>query len=123
MMIMHRTIQRFVAAIMLLSFAAMFGAGYLPVAMQDHQGHVQTANMVMQASSSEIVLAKDAPHDCCDKDTTGFGTKELRCSVDCSFCLPFIASAFASSGKGFDEIVLYAIEPIVPTGFLRPPIA
>jgi hypothetical protein len=42
-MIMHRTIQRFVAAIMLLSFAAMFGAGYLPVAMQDHQGHVQTS--------------------------------------------------------------------------------
>ena len=120
-MIKHRTIQRFVAAIMLLSFAALFGAAYLPVVRHDHQGHAQTTSTIMQASDS--LLAKDACSDCCDKDLAGFGSKDLRCSLDCAYYLPEVGYAFASSDKQYDDTVLYAIEPLVQIGFLRPPIA
>lgn len=126
---MRRTFQRFVAALMLLSFAAMFGAAYLP---GDHH-----ENSLSVAASHEMVMDKETagemtgekaaemvgPHDCCDQDMAGNGIEELRCSVDCSYYLTPTGFAFRSSSPVFGDGETYSMFLARKTSFLRPPIA
>lgn len=118
---MHRTFQRFVATLLLLSFAAMFGVAYLP----DNQ---QNSAMPM-AASHEMTMGMDIhdaagiPHDCCDHDMSGNSVEDLRCSVDCSYYLASDIYAFGSFPPAFGDGVTASMFLLGKLSFLRPPIA
>ena len=121
----HRTYQRLVAALMLLSFAAMFGAAYLPG--DHHENSMSMAashEMVMDVEMAETGSAATASsHDCCDQDVTGNEIEKLRCSVDCSYYLSTTEFAFHSSSPAFGDGVMHSMFLALRTSFLRPPIA
>ncbi len=118
---MHRTFQRFVAALMLLSFAAMFGAAYLPV------DHHETSLSVVDAHEivveNKMITAMTGAHDCCDQDMAANAIEELRCSVDCSYYFSSNEFAFYSSSPAFGDGVTHSMFLAQKTSVLRPPIA
>ena len=117
---MHRTIQRFVAVLMLLSMAAMFGAGNLPASYFD-----ESAPAIENQAMAEMALDGEAQvkaHDCCDKDKAAGMAGSLSCSADCSYYLAPESHVLSGSVAAYGEGVIHALFKLRRTSFLRPPI-